>query len=198
MKLNNKYTYILFLLSCLPTFYLSYWVYVYFSGNIWALGPDPGKWIVDYLGEWALKFLLITLSVSTINRQTGISFVPQRRMLGLFCAFYATLHFLGYFFFLLGGQANSLLADLTFRPYIIVGGIAIVGLWALAITSNHWAQRRLKRRWKSLHRSIYIIAVLVIAHYIWLTKGDYQEPIVYAIITILLLGERVWHFTKKA
>jgi sulfoxide reductase heme-binding subunit YedZ len=80
--------------------------------------------------------------------------------------------------------------DVLERPYITFGFLAFVLLIPLALTSNHWSQRKLGRRWSHLHRMIYAIAILAILHYWWhkAGKSDYETVSIYlAVIVVLLL-----------
>jgi sulfoxide reductase heme-binding subunit YedZ len=79
----------------------------------------------------------------------------------------------------------------TERPWITVGFIALLLLIPLAITSTNRMQRRLGGRWKTLHRSVYAIAVLGVLHFFWQVKLDTREPLVYATIVFFLLGFRL-------
>ena len=59
------------------------------------LGPDPAQELSIETGEWTLRFLLITLTLTPLRQLTGQSeFIRHRRMLGLFALFYATVHLL--------------------------------------------------------------------------------------------------------
>lgn len=159
-----------------------------------ALGANPIEAITRGTGDWTLRFLLITLAVTPLRRLTGLHWLLRlRRMLGLFCFFYASLHFTTYIwldqFFDLQGIAKDVLK----RPFITVGFTAFVLLIPLAATSNNFSIRRLGgRQWQSLHRSVYAIAILGVTHYWWLVKKDISEPLLYASILAVLLGLRGW------
>ncbi|MGD8525709.1 MAG: protein-methionine-sulfoxide reductase heme-binding subunit MsrQ, partial [Thioalkalispiraceae bacterium] len=114
-----------------------------------------------------------------------------RRMLGLYVFFYACLHLMTYLWFDQFFDWNEILIDILKRPFITVGMLAFVLLVPLAITStNNW-MRRLGKRWKQLHQTVYIIGILAVLHYLWLVKADLREPLIYAGILLLLLGYRV-------
>ena len=52
--------------------------------------------------------------------------------------------------------------------------------------------RRLGKRWKKLHKSIYLIAVLVVVHFYWRAKSDMDiEPMIYGAVALILLGFRI-------
>jgi sulfoxide reductase heme-binding subunit YedZ len=163
-----------------------------------SLGANPVQEVLHTLGKTGLNLLLITLAVSPARRLTGISWlVSLRRMLGLFSFFYLVLHLLTYA--ALDQRLNwaSLLVDVTKRPYITVGMLAIVLMIPLAVTSTQKMQRRLGRRWKKLHRLIYLIAPLGVAHFWWQSKADIYEPLLYACALGALLGYRAWDWAAR-
>lgn len=163
-----------------------------YSGLNDQLGPDPGKALSDGLGLWALRLLLITLLLRPLRDITGNPvFIRVRRLIGLFCWFYASLHFAAGIFYVIGYSWVDLSKALSEKTYIILGFLAWLLLLPLAVTSNRWSQRRLGRRWVRLHRAIYLIVVLACLHFIWLVRSDYWQPISYFVFAVLLLGWRV-------
>ena len=61
------------------------------------LGANPIEEITHVTGEWTLRMLVLTLGVTPARKLFGWSWLaPQRRTLGLFSFFYATLHLLTY------------------------------------------------------------------------------------------------------
>jgi sulfoxide reductase heme-binding subunit YedZ len=158
-----------------------------------SLGADPGKEIVLFYGEWAIRMLLVTLSVTPLRVLVKLNILVRvRRMLGLYAFFYASLHMLSYTVFLLELRFGDILDDLIKRPYVAVGFVAYLLLVPLAITSNRWMIQRLKKRWKKLQSAIYAISILVVVHLIWLTKSDYTDAVIYGGLVMLLLGFRVY------
>lgn len=157
-----------------------------------SLGPNPVFELIDTMGKTALNILLITLAVSPLRRLTKWNvLVIYRRMLGLFSFFYLTLHFTGYAVLDLGLAWSTIFVDVTQRPYTVVGMLALLIMIPLAITSTRGFQRRLKRNWSRLHQGVYVAAILGVTHYLWQTKLDMVEPVIYAMILCVLLGERV-------
>ena len=156
------------------------------------LGPDPANTLTRSLGEWALRFLCITLAITPLRKLTGVNkLIRFRRMLGLFTFFYAVLHLLAYLAFMLGWHWPTLAEDLYKRPYIIVGAIALLILLVLSITSTKKQMRRLGKRWVKVHRLVYMAIALAVLHYLWLVKSDYSEPLLYGVIALVLLSFRV-------
>jgi len=166
-----------------------WWLYEAAMG---LLGPDPGKIMVDRLGLGALVFLLITLSMTPLQRLTGWSgWIVVRRQLGLWCFAYIVLHMTAYMVFILGLDWGQFGVELRKRPYIIVGALGFLGLLALAVTSNRYSQRRLGARWKKLHRLVYVILGLGQLHFLWIVRSDLKEWAVYAAIGVFLLVLRI-------
>ena len=158
-----------------------------------ALGADPPRKVLGILGHTALNLLLITLAVTPLRQLTGNAHLLRlRRMLGVFAFSYALLHFINYVGAIQGFSGTLILKDIYKRPYITIGFAALLLLLPLAITSTNGMMRRLKRRWQSLHRLIYPIAILGVWHYWWQVKKDLREPLIYAALLAALLGWRLW------
>ena len=181
-----------FLLACVwPLYWLA-------QAVLDALGPDPGKVLVDRMGQGALVMLLVTLCMTPLQKLTGWSgWIVVRRQLGLWCFAYVLMHLCAYLFFILGLDWGQLGVELRKRPYIIVGSLALVGLLALAVTSNRYSQRRLGARWKKLHRLVYVILGLGLLHFLWIVRADLKEWTVYAVIGGLLMLLRVPSVEKR-
>lgn len=152
------------------------------------LGADPIATLTHETGQWALRLLLATLAVTPLRLLTGWTVLLRfRRMLGLWAFAYACVHFAIYLALDLGGYWAQVFADIVERPFITVGFAAWLLLLPLALTSTRSMMRRLGRRWSQLHRLVYAIGVLAVVHYLWLVKADPREPLVYAIILVVLL-----------
>ncbi|RON11515.1 protein-methionine-sulfoxide reductase heme-binding subunit MsrQ [Pseudomonas frederiksbergensis] len=163
-----------------------------------VLGPDPGKVLVDRLGLGTLVMLLITLSMTPLQKLTGWpGWIAVRRQLGLWCFAYVVLHLSGYTAFILGFDWSQLGIELRKRPYIIVGVLGFLCLLALAVTSNRYSQRRLGSRWKKLHRLVYVVLGLGLLHMLWIVRADLKEWAIYASIGALLLVLRLPPVTRR-
>ncbi|WP_057433204.1 MULTISPECIES: protein-methionine-sulfoxide reductase heme-binding subunit MsrQ, partial [Pseudomonas syringae group] len=181
-----------FLAACVAPVW---WLY---QAWIFALGPDPGKVLVEDFGLATLVMLLITMSMTPLQRLTGWpGWIVVRRQLGLWCFAYVVLHMTMYALFILGLDLGQLGVELVKRPYIIVGALAFLGLLALAVTSNRYSQRRLGARWKKLHRLIYVILGLGLLHMFWIVRADLKEWALYAGIGAFLLLLRIPMITRR-
>ncbi len=186
---------LLFLLCLLPALYLLLSV---FNVGGFALGANPVEELIHTNGDWGLRFLLITLAVTPLRRLTGINWLVRlRRMLGLFAFTYVLLHFLSYALIDQRLDARAIFEDIIERPYITLGITGLVLLIPLAVTSTNAMVRRLGRRWRTLHRLVYVIAILGVWHFWWQVKQDILEPLIYAAILAVLLGFRVWHHQRE-
>lgn len=159
------------------------------------LSADPVKDIQHFTGRMALKLLLATLLVTPLTRLLKQPLlIRTRRLLGLWCFAWATLHLISYATLELGLSNPSLLGtELVSRPYLTLGMISWLVLLALAVTSLQRAQRQLGRRWQTLHNFIYLVAILAPIHYLWSVKILSPQPIIYAAIALILLG---WRYKK--
>jgi sulfoxide reductase heme-binding subunit YedZ len=182
--LANKWTKVPIFLLCLAPLGVLVWQAL--TAN---LGANPVEFIQHATGDWTLRFLVFTLSITPLRKLLKLpELIRFRRMLGLFAFFYACLHFLTY----LGPDQSFDLAaiwrDVAKRPFITVGFTAFVLLVPLAITSTAgWIRRLGGRRWQMLHRAIYISAICGVIHYYWLVKSAVLRPLTYAAIVAVLL-----------
>lgn len=163
-----------------------------------SLGANPVEKVQDTFGQWGLRLLMVTLAVTPLRDWLGAPWlVGLRRMIGLYAFFYVLLHFLTWLFLDQGAYWSGIFEDIGSRPFITIGFLAFLLLIPLAITSTNGMMRRLGRRWKSLHRLVYPIALLGVWHYWWQVKADFREPAVYLSIAVVLLGWRVLKASRK-
>jgi methionine sulfoxide reductase heme-binding subunit len=157
-----------------------------------TLGFNPIETVVRFLGDWALRFVLIGLAVTPLRKVSGWQGVARfRRMLGLFAFFYVCLHVMSYVGLDQYFDWPTLWKDIVKRKYITIGMAALVLLIPLAATSTDAMLRRLGgRRWKLLHRLAYAIGVLGVVHYWLMVKKDVSQPMLYAAILAVLLAYR--------
>lgn len=152
------------------------------------LGANPVEELTHQSGLWALRLLLLTLAITPIRHLTGWRYPARfRRLFGLYSFFYAVLHFLVYLVLDRGLDLSDIWQDIAERPYITVGFATLLMLLPLAITSNNWMMQRLGKRWKQLHRLVYLCGLGGVLHYLWLVKADLLNPMIYLIIFLLLM-----------
>jgi sulfoxide reductase heme-binding subunit YedZ len=181
---------IVFVLALLPFLRLVYAVYQD------ALGANPLEFITRNTGDWALYFLCISLAITPLRKILEWHWLIRlRRMLGLYAFFYASLHFLTFFWFDHFFDLSDMWRDVVKRPFITVGFVAFVLLLPLALTSNQWMIRQLGgKQWQLLHRLVYLIAPLGVLHYFWMKAGKnlLLQPLLFAALVSGLLGVRLY------
>lgn len=175
------------------------------------LGINPLERLIRYSGEWTFLLLLLTLAV-TPCRRLGVEFsrfnsmsygkrlsdwnwiVKLRRALGLLCFFYALMHAIFYVYLDQDASLGGIWLDIKEKSYIVAGVLSFILLIPLAITSTDNMMRRLKKNWRRIHRLIYIIGVLALLHYYWLSKLVSVKLLFYGFLLSVLLLYRVFSF----
>src|SRR6185503_16437354 len=160
----------LFLLSLVPVAVLAWLAYqAYRSGDPTEyVTANPIEYITHYTGDWTIRFLCFTLSITPLRMLLNRPQITRfRRMLGLFAFFYGCLHLAAWVF--LDPRQNTVAAiweDIMKRRYITLGMLAFLAMLPLAITSTAgWVRRLSFKRWKQLHRLVYVTAIAGIIHY---------------------------------
>jgi sulfoxide reductase heme-binding subunit YedZ len=177
----------------LPLFIL---IYNFFTDNLTA---NPIQAIEQRTGLYALTFLLLSLACTPIASIFGWKELLQRRKAaGNYGLMYALLHVSTFFIIDYSLDFNAIWKDVGNKPYIILGAIAFLMLLPLGITSFNYWKKRLGKNWKRLHRLVYIIAPLVIVHFLLVVKGNIaqlqgnlSQPLIYGAILATLLVIRI-------
>ena len=177
-------------LICILPFFLIFTDAFELTGN---LGANPIEEIQDRLGNWGLRFLLLTLMISPLRHITGqIWLILLRRMLGLFTFFYILMHFFTWLILEQSLYIPAITEDIITRPFITIGFLALLILLLLTITSTNKMQRKLQKKWHKIHRLVYSASILAVWHYWWQVKKDITEPLIYVVILSILLSYRIW------
>ena len=180
---------LLFVVCLLPFAWLLYGAFAD------ALGANPAEALIRSTGDWTLRFLCITLTITPLRVITSQpALLRFRRMLGLFAFFYVVLHFLSYSWLDMGFDLEAITRDIPKRPFALVGFLAFVLMIPLAATSFNRAIKALgAKRWQTLHKLVYGIVLLGLLHFFWMkaAKNNFAEVAVYAVVIAVLLGWRV-------
>lgn len=189
--LRRRWTKIVaFLLGLTPAAYLGWRFYQQ------DLTANPLEYITHFTGDWAIRLIALTLAVTPLRKILRTpDLIRFRRMIGLFAFFYASLHFLAYLWLDRLFDFQDLAKDIAKRPFITAGFVGFLLMLPLAVTSTTgWIRRMGGRRWRQLHRLIYLAAIAAVVHYYWLVKSDIRQPLLYAAIVGILLIYRaaVW------
>ncbi|MBI3668388.1 MAG: sulfoxide reductase heme-binding subunit YedZ [Acidobacteria bacterium] len=166
-----------------------------------GLGANPIEFITHATGDWTIRFVVITLSITPARKLLGQPHLIRfRRMLGLFAFFYGCLHFTTYIWLDKFFDVAEMIKDVEKRRFITVGFTGFVLLIPLAVTSTAgWIRRLGGWRWQMLHRLIYLTAIAGVVHYYWLVKSDVRKPLQYGGMVALLLAYRAaaWVSEKR-
>lgn len=170
-----------------------------FLGTTLDFQIDPARAWVHHTGNTATWLLVATLCMTPLQRQTGwAGWIRWRRVLGLLTFAYVTLHLLAFTGLWQEFDVARIVKETGKRPYLWVGLSAWSLLLALALTSTRAAQRRLGRRWKTLHQMIYVITLLAIWHQAWAHKvGLMGVWPAAASLAVLLFLRLKWRFSRK-
>ena len=163
------------------------------------MSVDPVQKLNRELGDWALIFLMVTLSVGPLSKiLKRKNLIALRRMLGLLTYFYAVLHLTSYIIIDLQLDWHEFVKDVTKRNFIILGMTSVVLLTPLALTSNNISLKILgSKSWKKLHYLVYPAAIIAIIHFFMMIRADYHRPIMYASLLFALLIYRIWTIEIK-
>jgi methionine sulfoxide reductase heme-binding subunit len=185
--LTNKWTKVAVFVGCL----VPLGALVYRAINH-QLGANPIEFLTHATGDWTIRFIVLTLAITPLRKTLKIpELIRFRRMLGLFAFFYACLHFsiwigIDKFF-----DFTEMWKDIEKRRFITVGMAALLLMIPMAVTSTAgWIRRLGGRRWRMIHRAIYITAILAVIHYYWLVKSDVRLPLLYGALVAVLLAWR--------
>ena len=176
------------------------WLFVQAASD--QLGANPAEALIHATGIWTIRWLWLTLAISPMRDAFGLpGLLRHRRALGVTAFLYGLLHFLAYAWLDKGLLLDDIVRDVLKRNFILVGLLALILMAPLALTSFNRAIKALGgKRWQSLHRLVYAVALLGLLHFYWKksAKNDVAEVLVYAAILALLLGWRVWRRRRKA
>lgn len=162
------------------------------------LGPNPIETLHFRLGDWALRFLCLTLFITPYRQISGQNWVNRfRRMIGLYAFFYAFMHFLVFIVLDLSLSWEAFKDEVSESPYILFGLLTFSLLLPMALTSTKSMQKRLGKTWGRIHKLIYVAAITALLHYMLLIKSDLSEALIYADIILILLTYRLFRILKK-
>jgi sulfoxide reductase heme-binding subunit YedZ len=171
-------------------------VFDFATGN---LSPNPIQDLEQRTGRHALVLLVLSLLCSPLNTIFKWSEpLKRRRALGLYSFMYAVIHVIIFADLDFGLAWSTLIQEVVTKPRLVVGTLAFLLLFPLAMTSFDIWKRRLGKNWKRLHQVVYLIAPLVVLHFLWSKKGDVLslqgeilQPAIYGLAVAILLILRI-------
>ena len=143
-----------------------------------SLSANPIQTVTGITGRTAIYLLLVSLFCTPLNNILKMSvFIQIRKTVGLFAFYYSLVHFL--IFSVIDYELNLswILPEITQKPFLQIGLVALILLLFLALTSLQTIKRSIGIWWKRIHNLVYIITVLIIVHITLASKGDIIEPI---------------------
>lgn len=157
-----------------------------------ALGPRPITEILHEAGDWAIRLLFLALAITPLRLLLGWpGLVAFRRMLGVAALAYVCLH-LSIYVVDVAFDLGKAVSEIWLRSYLTIGFIALLCLIPLGVTSTNGMLRRLGgKRWRRLHQTAYVIAILAIVHFFWQSKLDITEPVIMAGLYLWMMAFRL-------
>ena len=178
-----------------PWCWLAYRIYLETLQVGSGLGADPVEGLIHYLGEWSLIVLLSAFSVTPLSRRfKWPMLIRSRRLVGVVAFVFVVTHTVVFAIFYAELQWQVFLQEVIERPYITLGMASVMILTLLTVTSTRGWQRRLGRRWKQLHRWVYLAVPLALLHLLWLRKDGYADVIIYSLWAVVMAAERLHHW----
>ena len=147
------------------------------------------------MGDTAITLLILSLACTPLNMLFHLPvLIKVRRPLGLYAYLYASIHLMIFLGLDYGFDTKLILQTITEKPFILAGLLSFLILSALAITSIRYWMVRLGKKWKYLHRLVYMVNLTVVLHFAWSGKGDFlrlqgdiQRPLLACVLVLLLL-----------
>ena len=196
MKKKTRYTPLQIIMHIYAWSALAHLVFDYFVGN---LSVNPIQDIEQRTGRAAVTLLVLSLMCTPFNTLFGWKeLLKRRRALGLYTFMYASIHVLIFLYLDYGLSWSLIIQSIIEKPYIIFGTITFLLLTPLAVTSFNIWKKRLKKNWKRLHQTVYMIAPLAVLHFamskkgdIFQLQGDVVRPLIYGLVVLILLILRI-------
>ena len=199
MKKKTRYTPLQIIMHIYAWSALAHLLFDYFAGN---LSVNPIQDLEQRTGRAAITLLVLSLMCTPFNTLFGWKeLLKRRRALGLYTFMYASVHVLTFLYLDYGLSRSLIFQSVIEKPYIIFGTITFLLLTPLAITSFNIWKKRLKKNWKRLHQTVYLIAPLAVLHFamskkgdIFQLQGDVVRPLIYGLVVLILL---LWMFREE-
>ena len=171
---------------------LGYLAALFYAGLKDNLGGDPVKVLLHNSGLTAVIMLLLTLLVSPAAKHLPCGDLMKfRRLLGVYAFFAAVFHLVVYVAFEIQLDMSLLVGEIIERPYITVGFVGFLILFALTVTSPNTMKKRMGRKWQTLHNGVYASLFLALLHFSWSEKTLLQDSIYYWVLGLLLMAFRI-------
>lgn len=173
------------LLVALPALWIAYrWM----TGG---LQPRPLTEAIRLAGDWAIRLLLASLSITPLRRILNWPrLMLVRRMIGVAALAYAVIH-LSLYVVDQNFDLARVASEIVLRFYLTIGFVTLLGLIALGVTSTDAMIRRMGRWWRRLHQAAYALAVLGLIHFYIQSKVDVTRAVLLTGFFLYLMGYRL-------
>lgn len=156
-----------------------------------ALGIDPVVALERGLGLWAFRFLQICVALQPLSRSLDYKkLLTYRRMIGLTAFFYVCAHVSAFVLIDLAGNWQEVFKQISYQRFMQFGAFPFFILSLLALTSNQFSMKQLRRQWKNLHRLVYPALIAALIHFILTYKTWTEETVFYSAVTFCILAAR--------
>ncbi len=174
---------------------------------LWAVLVLPFLWLINSFrdgdlvygefihgsGEFSARLLLLSLAITPLRLFFCDSNWPnwllhRRRYFGVAAFMYAALHTVVYLDRKIGA---GLVLQEAAEFSMWTGWLALTILVPLAATSNDASVQRLRRRWKKLHRWVYLAALLTFIHWIFVAFS-FVPGLIHFLVLLVLESYRIW------
>lgn len=161
----------------------------------YAAQPDPftfNRTVMLSTGSAGLALLIASFACTPLSRLSGSPRPVQvRRALGLYGFLHIVIHVWNYAVWENGLDWELIARDLEERRAMAVGLLALLALLPLAVTSTRGWQRRLGKRWRTLHRLVYVAVPLSVWHFLWLERDIITVPVLCGLLVAVLFALRL-------
>lgn len=149
--------------------------------------------MIHVSGEFSARLLMLSLAITPLRLYFSNANWPgwllrRRRYFGVAAFAYTALHTVVY---LNRKDDLALILEEATEFSMWTGWIALAIFIALTVTSNDASVRRLRRRWKKLHRWVYLAAILTFTHWIFIAF-DFVPGLVHFLLILALESYRLW------
>ncbi|HRB12008.1 MAG TPA: protein-methionine-sulfoxide reductase heme-binding subunit MsrQ [Vicinamibacteria bacterium] len=200
MREPRRFGAVLVFASLLPAAYAIYALGSDILRGTRVLGSNPIKEGEHFLGEWTLRFLVLSLTITPLRQLLRWNWLARhRRTLGLFAFGYGVMHWLVYILLDIQLDMDEMVTDVIKRPYILIGSLGLLLMLPLALTSTKKMIARLGgKRWNRLHKLVYAASVAGVIHFWMSVKADISGPLTFAVIFAVLFAYRLWKWRGSA
>ncbi len=177
--------------------HLCFFVYLCLLILTGSFGADPLQGTTHFTGKAAINSLFITLLITPLAKWLKqISLLQTRRLLGIYCFAWASLHLMVFILFDIQFDLPFFLEEIIKRNYLIFGMLSWTLLLVLTITSFHAMRKKCGKHWQTIHNTVYLVVIFSCIHYFMSVKSNLIEPSIYLTLGAILLLLRYKKYSR--